>query len=527
MGNNELYQERIKQMRAIREKTLLGGGGPEKAAKLHEKGKLTARERLALLLDSGSFVEWDSFVGHMLDETGDGIITGYGTIDGRTVCVYADDATVQGGTIGALHGVKMYKTVAKALEMGVPFIGLNDSPGARAEKTDRLASQWAVGFDKSGRSIFFPNTEASGVIPQISGIMGACAGIAVYSPALTDFIFMVEGISQMFITGPRIVKAALGEDVTFEDLGGTEVSTKVSGNADFAMKTEQELFQGMRKLISYLPSNHRDQPPVVDMGDDPNREDPKLNEIIPEDPFEAYDCRDVIASLADNGEFLEVKANFAPEMVTGFGRMDGHTVGFVANQPLVFGGALTVNASDKEARFIRFCDCFNIPLVLLVDTPAYAPGTEQEQLGIIRHGAKVIYALCEAITPKVIILTRKVYGGGWLGMGVIAGLGSDFVYAWPSAEIGIMGAKQSVELFYAKQVAESKNPEEARKKIEAEFRDNYANPLMIVSQDSIVGVHVDEIIEPKDTRKRLIKDFEFMRSKRARRYPKRHGNIPL
>ena len=525
MGNNGL-PERIKQLREARERALLGGG-QEKIDRLHQRGKLTARERLDLLLDPGSLVEWDSLVGYQQGEPGDGIITGYGTVDGRTICIYADDATVQGGTIGALHGVKMYKTVERALAMGVPFIGLNDSPGARAEKTETMASQWSVGFEKSGRSIFFPNTEASGVIPQISAIMGSSAGIAVYSPALTDFIFMVEGIGHMFITGPRIVKKALGEDISFEELGGAEVSATLSGNCDFWMKTEQECMQGIRTLLSFLPLNNREEPPFVETDDDPDREDETLNTIIPQDPMTAYDVRDIIHSLVDMGDFFEVKADFAPEMVVGFGRMNGRSIGFVANQPLVFGGALTVDASDKEARFIRFCDCFNIPLVLLVDTPAYAPGSEQEHLGIIRHGAKVIYALCEAIVPRVVVLTRKVYGGGWLGMGVIAGLGSDFVYAWPSAEIGIMGAKQTVELFYAKQVAEAENPEEIVQKIEREFRDNYANPLAIVSRDSIVGVHIDEVIEPKETRRRLIRDLQFMKGKRVRRYPKRHGNIPL
>ncbi|MBI2868384.1 MAG: acyl-CoA carboxylase subunit beta [Chloroflexi bacterium] len=525
MGNNGL-PERVQQLREARQKALLGGG-EDKIKKQHEKGKLTARERLNLLLDPGTFVEWDSLVGHQLGEPGDGIITGYGKVDGRTVCVYADDATVQGGTIGALHGVKMYKVVERALTMGVPFVGLNDSPGARAEKTDRLGTQWAVGFEKSGRSIFFPNTEASGVVPQISAILGACAGIAVYSPALTDFIFMVEGIGQMFITGPRIVKAALGEEISFEELGGAEIHSTISGTCDFWMKSEEECFRDIRRLLGYLPANCREEVPYIDMGDDPERTEEKLNSIVPEDPNVAYEVRDIIRSLADAGEFFEVKEQYAPEMVTGFARMNGRTVGFVANQPMVFGGALTVNASDKEARFIRFCDAFNVPLVLLVDTPAYAPGSEQEQLGIIRHGAKVIYALCEASVPKIVILTRKVYGGGWLGMGVIAGLGTDYVYAWPSAEIGIMGAKQTVELFYSKQVAEAADPDAIRRGIEKDFRDNYANPLMIVSQDSIVGVHIDEIIEPKETRSRIIKDFEFLRGKRVRRYPKKHGNIPL
>ncbi|MDO8491838.1 MAG: acyl-CoA carboxylase subunit beta [Dehalococcoidia bacterium] len=520
-------EERIAKLRAVRQKAI-EGGGQDKIARQHERGKLTARERLAHLLDPDSFVEHDMLVGHETGGPGDGVVSGHGMVDGRVVSVYSQDATVAGGTIGALHGRKIYKAVERALEMRVPFIGLNDSPGARAESKDQMAAQYGVGSEKTGRSIFMPHVQASGVVPQISAILGSCAGIAVYAPALTDFIFIVDRIGQMFITGPRVAKSVLGEDVTAEALGGARIHSQVSGVVDFRTRSEEECFTVMRKLLGFLPPNNEELPPVLNGGDDPDRLDDDISAIVPSDPRKAYDTRQIIARLADNGDFLEVKAEFAREVVVGFGRLDSHTVGFVANQPMVAGGALTVDSSDKQARFIRFCDAFNIPLVLLVDTPAYMPGTRQEQAGIIRHGAKVPYALCEATVPRIVVMVRKCYGGGWLGMGVIAGLGTDLVLAWPSAELGIMGAEQTVDLIHDREIAAAEHPQELREQLIREYREKYSNPLALVSSECVVGVHIDDVIEPRETRRRLIREMRLLRTKkRPVQYPRKHANMPL
>ncbi|MFH1651303.1 MAG: acyl-CoA carboxylase subunit beta [Chloroflexota bacterium] len=526
---NEMHA-RIEQLRKLRESARLGGGA-EKIEKQHEKGKLTARERIARLLDPGSFTEFNLLTGHAFGAPTDGIICGHGTVDGRRVCVYAQDATVLGGSIGALHGNKLYTTTEMALQMGVPVIGLLDGPGRRGLKLDSsLRVDQPGGIDmikyreeKDGSSVFFPNTQASGVVPQISAILGSCAGISVYSPALTDFIFMVDGISHMFITGPRIIQSVTGDNPTMDELGGAKTHARISGVASFRSKTEDDCFATIRKLLTFLPSNNRETPPRQDTGDSPDRMDDTLADVIPSDPRKPYDMHKVIKSVADNGDFMEVKAEFAQEIITGFARLDGNPAGIIANQPMMRSGSLTINSSNKQARFIRFCDAFNIPLVMLVDTPAYLPGVDQEHGGIINHGAKVLYALSEAIVPRIAVVIRKAYGGGALGMGVVPGLGTDLIFAWPIAETGVMGADQTVDLFYAAEIARAENPEELRKKLVQEYTERYANPFFEAS----LRTHIKDIIEPAETRKCLITNLALLRGKKVERYPKRHGNIPL
>jgi len=524
---DEEMEKRIDQLREIKEKAVLGGG-EAKLAQQREKGKLSARDRIDRLLDPGSFVELNLLVGHASGAPGDGVVVGHGTIDGKVVCLYSQDPTVMGGSIGALHGHKMYTMIETALDMGVPLIGLHDSPGARTARISREPRESEPGearglSEKSGSSTFFPNTQASGVVPQIAAILGSCAGISVYSPALNDFIFMVDGLSHMFITGPRIVKSVMGEDLTMEELGGARIHAQKSGVADFRVKSEDECLQKIKDLLSYLPSNNRESPAWKDTGDNPDRLDDGLADIVPSNPNKAYDMHRIIKSIVDNGDFLEVKAEFAGEMIVGFTRLDGYPVGIVANQPMVRAGSLTVDSSDKQARFIRFCDCFNIPLVFLVDTPAYQPGSHQEHAGIIRHGAKVLYALCEAVVPRVNILLRKCYGGGSLGMGVVPGMAADFNFAWPIFEQSVMGAAQTVDLFYYQEIAKAENPEQYRQQLINEYQDRFANPFAAVSG----ATNIQDVIEPRETRRRLIQAFKLLRAKKITRYPKRHGNIPL
>ncbi|MGB2798965.1 MAG: acyl-CoA carboxylase subunit beta [Dehalococcoidia bacterium] len=527
----KLMEERLEEFRELKKKAALGGG-PEKIEKQHEKGKLTARERLDRLLDPGSFVELGSLVGHLDGTPGDGIVAGHGTIDGRAVCIYSQDATVLGGSIGGQHGNKMYRTVDRALNARVPLIGLHDSPGARMPRLsaeggirpgEAALASGAIIAEKHGGSVFFPNTQASGVIPQIAAVLGSCAGISVYSPALMDFIFMVDGISHMFITGPRVVKSVMGEDISMEDLGGAEIHTQVSGVCDLRTKTEDECLAEIRKLIGFLPLSCDEAPPVVETGDAPDRLVPELEDIIPEDADIPYDVHQLITGIVDNGDFFEIKPEYAGEIVVGFGRLGGHTIGIVANQPMIFGGAMTCESSWKQARFIRFCDCFNIPLVIFVDTAAYAPGSEQEHGGIIRHGAKCLYALCEATVPRVEVVTRKAYGGGNLGMGVMPGLATDLVLAWPVVEAGVMGAKESVMLFYGQEIFKAENPEQFLAEKIKEYRDTVANPLRTIS----AGPAFEDIIEPRETRKRLYDALELLKGKKVFRQPKKHGNIPL
>jgi len=522
---DEVMEERIEKLRELKKNVVLGGGA-QKIEKQHEKGKLTARERIDKLLDPGSFVELGGLVEHSRGNPADAIVTGYGEVDGRTVCIFSQDATVQGGSIGVIHGLKMYRTIERAMQMRVPVIGLNDSPGARNPKlTDPKAmEEQATGAatDKHGGAVFFPNTQASGVVPQISAILGSCAGISVYSPALTDFIFMVDKMSHMFITGPRVVKSVLGEDVDFEELGGARVCARVSGVCDFRVKSEDECFGHIRKLLSFIPSSCEEKPPMIKADDDPDRYDDMLADIVPSDPQKSFDMHQVITRIVDNGDFFEVKPEFAGEMIVGFGRLDGKSVGIFANNPMVRAGSLTVDSSDKQARFIRFCDAFNIPLVGLVDTPAYQPGTRQEHAGIIRHGAKVLYALCEAVVPKIVVVIRKAYGGGNLGMGSVQGMNTDFIFHWPIMEMGVMGVAQTVDLYFGAFIQQAEDPVKFREEKIKEFR-NMMSPLAMAS----FCPYVEDVIEPRETRRVLIKSLRLLESKKVSRYPKRHGNMPL
>jgi len=514
---------RIKQLRKLKGKALKAGG--EKKIDLKdEKGKLSARERIDYLLDDGSFMEFNMLVNHLEGTPGDGLICGFGAINGRTVCIDAQDSTVRGGTIGKLHGYKMYRTVERAIEMGVPVISLFDSPGARLPKITEGGSATGDIMEKSGGSLFFPNTQASGYIPQISAIMGSCAGISVYSPALTDFVFMVDKQSYMFITGPAMVKTIIGEEISYEKLGGAKVHCQVSGVADGRFASDQECLDKIKELLSYIPSNTHRAPPIIQMDDDRERLNDDLVNILPNSPSKPYDMHKVIYSLIDKGQFFEIKPEFAGEIIVGFGRLDNHVVGFVCNQPMVRAGSLTVDGSDKQTRFIRFCDSFNIPIVLLIDTPAYLPGSSQEHKGIIRHGAKVLYALCEATVPRIAIVLRKSYGGGNLGMGIIPGLGTDLVYFWPGVEAGVLGAEASVELFFGKEIKNSDNPEETKEKRLLEYINKYSNPIREIS----LSWWINDIIEPQETRKVLIMGLNYLSTKkRPPKIDKRHGNMPV
>ncbi len=516
-------EDRIRQLQEAKE-NVLRGGGEKKIALQHEKGKLTARERIDYLLDKNSFVEFKMLLAHLEGAPGDGIVSGYGTIDGRVVCIYSQDPTVKGGSIGSLHGYKMYKTVEQALEMGVPLIGLHDSPGARLPNITKAKTALGDLMEKSGASIFYPNTQASGIIPQISAIMGSCAGISVYSPALTDFTLMVDKQSHMFITGPAMVETVMGETISYEDLGGARIHCQVTGVADRRFSDDKECLDGIRELLSYLPSNKDEKPPLIDMGDDLDRLNDDVVNVVPSSPSKPYDMHKIIYSLVDRGQFFEIKPEFAGEMIVGFGRLNNEVVGIVANQPMVRAGSLTVDSSDKQTRFMRFCDSFNIPIILLVDTPAYMPGSAQEHEGIIRHGAKVLYALCEATVPRMVLVLRKSYGGGNLGMGVVAGMGTDLVYYWPIVEVGVLGAEASVELFFGKEIKESDKPEETRETRLKEYIEKYSNPM----REASANWGIDDIIDPRETRRVLIKGLNLLSTKkRFQRYPKRHGNIPM
>ncbi|EAX48138.1 carboxyl transferase [Thermosinus carboxydivorans Nor1] len=505
-------QEKIQDLKKRQEKVKLGGG-QKRIEKQHASGKLTARERIEKLLDPGSFVELDQFVRHRCtnfgmekeEAPGEGVVTGYGTIDGRLVYVFAQDFTVVGGSLGEMHAAKIVKVQELAMKMGAPLIGLNDSGGARIqEAVDALS-----GYGK----IFFRNTLASGVIPQISAIMGPCAGGAVYSPALTDFIFMVKNTSQMFITGPQVIKSVTAEEVTAEELGGAMTHNSVSGVAHFAAENDEDCLRQIRYLLSFLPSNNLEEPPVVDTGDDPNRMDESLNTLLPDNPNQPYNMKDVISRIVDNGEFYEVHAHYAQNIITCFARFDGQTVGIIANQPSVMAGCLDINASDKAARFIRFCDAFNIPLVNLVDVPGFLPGTGQEYGGIIRHGAKMLYAYSEATVPKVTVITRKAYGGSYLAM-CSQDLGADQVLAWPTAEIAVMGPAGAANIIF-------RGDPDAKAKTE-KYVEEFATPYKAAERG-----FVDMVIEPMETRPRIITALNMLATKRESRPAKKHGNIPL
>ena len=505
-------QAKIEKMIAKSEK-IIAAGGPKRVQKQHDGGKLTARERIALLLDEGSFVELDRFVAHRCTNfgmekkelPGEGVTTGYGTVDGRLVYVFAQDFTVEGGSLGEMHAAKIVKVQRLALKMGAPLVGMNDSGGARIQEAiDALA-----GYGK----IFFENTIASGVVPQISAIMGPSAGGAVYSPAITDFIYMVKNTSKMFITGPAVVKSVTGEEVTQEDLGGAMTHNSVSGVAHFAAESDEDCLKQIRYLLGFLPSNNMESAPIVETGDDPCREDAALNTLLPDNSNMAYDMKDVIKSLVDNGEFYESQQYWAQNIITCFARMDGQTIGIIANQPKVMAGCLDINCSDKAARFIRFCDAFNIPLLNLVDVPGFLPGTNQEYGGIIRHGAKMLYAYSEATVPKITLVTRKAYGGSYLAM-CSQDLGADQVIAWPTAEIAVMGPAGAANVIF-------KNDPDVKAKTE-EYIENFATPY----QAAIRGM-VDMVIQPKDSRPVIINALHMLESKRESRPAKRHGNIPL
>ncbi|NLY43833.1 MAG: methylmalonyl-CoA carboxyltransferase [Clostridiaceae bacterium] len=497
------------------------GGGSERIKKQHDSGKLTARERIHLLMDEGSFIEVDAFVKHRATEfdmpnteaPGEGVVTGYGTVDGRLVFVYAQDFTVLGGSLGEMHAKKICKVMDMAMKMGAPIIGINDSGGARIQEgIDALS-----GFGE----IFYRNTLASGVIPQISIIMGPCAGGAVYSPAITDFIFMVDKTSQMFITGPQVIKAVTGEDVTFEELGGAMTHNSKSGVAHFISANDQECIQKVKELLSYLPSNNLEDAPAYDTNDDLNRLSEKLSSIVPDDSNKAYDMKEVIAEVVDNGEFFEVQPHFAMNIIVGFARMNGRTVGIIANQPKYLAGALDVDSSDKAARFIRFCDCFNIPLITFTDVPGYLPGVSQEHAGIIRHGAKLLYAYSEATVPKVNVIIRKAYGGAYIAMSS-KHLGADAVFAWPTAEIAVMGPEGAANIIFRKEIANSADPIKTRTEKIQEYRDKFSNPYIAAARG-----YVDDVIEPDSTRPRIIAALEMLAGKRENRPAKKHGNIPV
>ncbi len=509
-----------KQQELLELKARLRLGGGEKAIeKQHGNGKQTARERLVKLFDEDSFVETGLFVKHRCqnfgmdkkEAPGEGVVTGYGTIDGRLVYAAAPDFT--GGSLGEMHAAKIAMAQEAALKAGVPMICINDSGGARIQEgVDALAGY--------GR-IFYNNTMASGVIPQISVIMGPCAGGAVYSPALTDFIFMVKGTGQMFITGPQVIKAVTGEDVTAESLGGSMAHNGTSGCAHFSADSEDECITQIRQLLGFLPQNNMDPVPVYGCGDDLNREDSSLNDIVPENPNKPYDMMEIIRTLADNGEVMEYQQYFARNIITAFIRLNGKSVGVIASQPKAMAGCLDINAADKASRFIRTCDSFNIPLLTLEDVPGFLPGTQQEHGGIIRHGAKMLYAYSEASVPKVTVITRKAYGGAYIGM-CSKHLGADMVFAWPDAEIAVMGADGAANIIFAKDIKTAADPAAQRKAKIAEYQKAMMNPYVAAARG-----YVDDVILPSETRKRVISAFEALAGKRVDRPKKKHGNIPL
>lgn len=504
-----------------RKQQVFSGGGKERIEKQHAAGKKTARERIQMLMDPESFVEMDVFAETRSIEfgmqkkkiAGDGVVTGYGTVNGRLVYVSSQDFTVIGGSLGEMHARKITKVMDMAMKMGAPFISINDSGGARIEEgIDALS-----GFG----DIFYRNTIASGVIPQISVIMGPCAGGAVYSPAITDFIFMVEKTSQMFITGPQVIKAVTGEDVSFEELGGATAHNSISGVAHFNSASEEDCIRDIKRLLSFLPDNNLSDSELADCSDDLNRLAYELNDIIPDEPNKPYDMKQVIRSVIDNGDFLEVQEGFAKSIVIGFGRINGRTIGIIANQPQVNAGVLDVDSSDKAARFVRFCDSFNIPVVTFTDVPGYLPGVNQEHSGIIRHGAKLLYAFSEATVPKINIIVRKAYGGAYIAMNS-KHLGADMVFAWPTAEIAVMGPDGAANIIFRKDIAESQDPVSFRKEKIDEYREKFSNPYVAAARG-----YVDDVIEPATTRIRVAGALEMLIGKRETRPSKKHGNIPL
>jgi len=513
-------QDKLTHLAKLKEQALLGGGQKRIEAQ-HAKGKLTARERLDLLLDPGSFSEIDMLVRHQAHDfgleknrpAGDGVITGYGRIDGRLVFVFSQDFTIMGGSLAEAHGAKICKIMDMAVKMGAPVIGINDSGGARVQEGVVSLGAYA--------DIFLRNTLASGVVPQISAIMGPCAGGAVYSPAITDFTFMVRGTSYMFVTGPKVVKTVTHEEISSEDLGGADTHATKSGVAHFAVDSEADVIEGIKRLLTFIPSNNVDDPPFKQTDDPPDRCDKELNEIVPDNPNKPYDIRDVIYHVVDDNDFFEVHTDFAQNIVVGFARLGGRSIGIIANQPAVLAGVLDIDSSRKGARFIRFCDAFNIPILTFEDVPGFLPGTDQEWRGIILNGAKLLYAYCEATVPKITVITRKAYGGAYDVMNSKHVRG-DINIAWPSAEIAVMGPKGAVEIIFAKKITASDNPEETAKQLEAEYTKKFANPYIAAERG-----YVDEVIEPRFTRPKLIDAFTMLENKVDENPKKRHGNIPL
>jgi len=513
-------EEKIAYLRQLQQEALKGGG-EERIKKMHEQGKLTARERLEVLLDDGSFEEIDMLVKHRshdfgLDKKrilGDGVVTGFGKINGRPVMVFSQDFTVFGGSLSEAHAQKICKIMDIAMKIGVPVIGLNDSGGARIQEGVVSLGGYA--------DIFLRNTLASGVIPQISVVMGPCAGGAVYSPAITDFIFMVRDKSYMFVTGPNVVKTVTHEEVTFEELGGALTHATKSGVCDFVADNDVDCLQKVRKLMSYLPLNNAEEPPYQPPQDEPNRMDPELIHIVPDNPSKPYDVKEVIRRVVDRDSFFEVQELYAQNIVVGFARMNGQSVGIVANQPAVLAGVLDINASIKAARFVRFCDAFNIPIITFVDVPGFLPGTAQEWGGIIKHGAKLLYAYSEATVPKVTVILHKAYGGAYDVMSS-KHIRGDFNFAWPSAEIAVMGPKGAAEIIFKREIAQAPDPEKALAEKEKEYREKFANPYLAAERG-----YVDEVIEPQMTRPKIIRALELLKTKVDRNPPKKHGNIPL
>jgi len=513
-------QARLKDLQE-RKAQALKPGSERAIERQHAHGKMTARERIEYLLDEGSFQEFDMLARHRAHGLGiennrpytDGVITGFGTINGRRVCVFSQDFTVFGGALGEVFAQKIHKIMDLAESTGVPMIGLNDGAGARIQ-------EGVVSLASYGQ-IFRRNVRASGVIPQISVIMGPCAGGAVYSPAMTDFIFMVHKTSHMFITGPDVVKSVTGEEVTLEELGGAMSHATKSGVATFVAPDEKSCLDEVKYLLSFLPSNNLEDPPYIEPTDDPQRELPELIEIIPESPTQPYDMKKVIQAVIDDGEFLEYFPYWATNLVCGFGRLNGHVVGIVGNQPSVLAGVLNIDASEKGARFVRTCDAFNIPLITFVDVPGFMPGTDQEYGGIIRHGAKLLYAYCEATVPRIQVITRKAYGGAYVVMDSKS-IGADLAFAWPSAELAVMGPQGAVEILYKRELAQSDNPDELRAKLLEEYNAQFANPYLAAERG-----YVDDVINPADTRKVLINGLNMIRTKREDFPNRKHGNMPL
>ncbi len=502
-----------------RKEEVIKGGGEKAIEKQVAMGKLTARERILYILDEGSFHEYDMFVEHVARDFdmekktlhGDGVIIGTGTIYGSPVCIFAQDFTVAGGSLGLMHARKITKIMDHALKMRVPLIGINDSGGARIQEgVNSLA-----GYGE----IFFRNTLASGVIPQISVILGPCAGGAVYSPALTDFVFVVNNISKMFITGPSVIKTVLGEEISMEDLGGAKVHAEITGNAHFYAESELECFDQIKKLVTFIPWNNTQKAqPMKPAEPSPKR---KIEEVVPGDPKLPYDIRDIIMAITDNSEFFEIMEHFAANVVIGFGRMKGETVGFVANQPKILAGVLDCDSSDKAARFIRYCNAFNIPIVTLEDLPGYLPGVDQEHAGVIRHGAKILYAYSEATVPKITVIIRKAYGGGYIAMNS-RHLRADFVFAWPTAEIAVMGPEGAANIVFRKEIAEAENPDATRQEKIQEYKDKFANPYVAAAKG-----YIDEVIEPEETRKMLLHALKVSANKSVQGPAKKHGIPPF